>query len=132
MKRLTFTAGIDKAGNTPMPADVVEQALADIRTHLAHVAGGYTETATNGGWNDDSGQLVQEHSMRWMILTDEDRDAESIANFIGRRLKQEEIAVEVEPMVAASIVRITAPLPKYPPMPVDDEAWSMGDAATGI
>lgn len=104
MYRLTFTAGIgeDHAGE-PLAVPEVNRALAHIRSHLANVFGGYTETQATGGWINPNGRLVVEPSIRWIVLTDADHapDAvEDIARVIGHELRQASVVWEREAIAA--------------------------------
>lgn len=102
MNRVTITAGIgeDRHGK-PIPAAVREAALKAIREHVAREAGGYTETTAQGGWIAHDGRLVQEPSVRFVILADD--DGARFARYIGRALGQDTVVMETEPTTAQFI-----------------------------
>jgi hypothetical protein len=84
---LTFNVGtgFDRFGNE-LDEFSVHAGMKHFREELIEAGGGFTETATLGGWRDDSGKLVQETGMQWRVLI-ETRTRENAA-VIARALAQ--------------------------------------------
>ena len=87
-----INVGIEQSRNGNMLPDTM-QAIKNIRRYLAMLAGGYTETNTNGGWINDKGELVEEHGKQWTLAGISGHNAECAAQYIGATLDQDTVMV---------------------------------------
>ena len=104
MYRITITAGTQYAGDGRiLDPDERDTAIGVIRTSLAHTFGGFTEENSFGGWVK-SGDTVTEIGKRWIVLSPTTGAARHIAQSVAQELRQEAVALEIEPLEAAEIV----------------------------
>lgn len=117
--RITITAGlgIDLNGQL-IPKESAIAAIESIRKHIASATGGFTETPANGGWVNRNGELLQEPSIRWITLADNDDKAQELAYFAAKALNQESVLLEVEE-VRAHVVESLTTLEKFERLEAD-------------
>jgi len=105
MKRITFTIGIgmDKHGSHIHRA---EELLNLASRRVAETFGGYTLTRGSGGWIAPNGELVEESSVVFSVVTEEHREvyASSVAVFLRDLFSQECVLVTVEDLQGAKFV----------------------------
>lgn len=105
--RISITAGVgEDANGVKLAKDTVESGLANIRYGLTRRAGGYTETAVEGGWMDPHGRVVTEPGRRFTIMAPSAAPAREYADFIGHELHQRAVAVEVEALQLAHVFEV--------------------------
>ncbi|MGY6517479.1 MAG: hypothetical protein ACXIUZ_02075 [Lysobacteraceae bacterium] len=107
MKTLTITAGIEQDANGRPVRDVAAK-VREVRRLLAVTFGGYTETATAGGWVNDAGELIEESGRRWDILAEDASQAEAVASAVASILKQACVVLAITDHDRAAFV---APMP---------------------
>lgn len=99
MYKITLTAGTEFTRVHTRVVDV-ERKLVAIRQHIAATFGGYTETATFGGWIGPNNELVQEQGRQWQIIAKlpapaVDVAARQLAELVALVLNQEAVVCEV-------------------------------------
>lgn len=96
-----FGAGLNRYGE-PISPETARDRLTVIRVEAVARYGGYTITATIGGWRNPAGTLAEEGGYTLMVLADDfDRiQAEFFASFIGGALCQEAVAITVTPVTS--------------------------------
>jgi len=106
--RINFYIGIgqDRDGVAITEPDLC-LALANIRGVVAAEFGGYTETAAQGGWKNDAGELVLEPSIMLSTVTDRSNveyRATKLAGYMARQLNQSAVMVTIEPLQTVAFI----------------------------
>lgn len=105
---ITVGTGVD-ANGVALSDFVVARGVQRARETLAATFGGYTETATAGGWWDGR-QLVEETGRRWIVLVTDGEEAEveakarEAAATIAGYFAQACAALEVERVACVAFV----------------------------
>jgi hypothetical protein len=101
MYKITLTAGVEWTKVHTHVVDLDTKLIA-IRQHIAATFGGFTETATFGGWIGPRNELVMERGRQWTILTDAMNNlpsaqliARQLAELVALVLNQEAVVCEV-------------------------------------
>lgn len=102
MYKITLTAGVEWTKVHTHVVDIDTKLIA-IRQHIAATFGGFTETATFGGWIGPRNELVMEQGRQWTILVyPHEADpsvvmvrARDMAETIAAVLNQEAVVCEV-------------------------------------
>ena len=102
MKLFSLTVGIEKTADGST-LDNTEKKLDIIREHLVSLTGGYTETATHGGWKNSAGEIVSESGRRFDVVCDDAKPLLSFARAAAAILKQESVLVTVTETTALFI-----------------------------
>lgn len=95
--RITFTCGTGfDCNGKPLDDLTKTRAKKAVRTGLASGFGGYSETTGHGGWLDDSGSLVEEQNVTWVVIASSIEHAESTAGWIAGCFNQSAVMLQVE------------------------------------
>lgn len=81
--------------NAPAPADVVDAIRAEVKRAFAAAFGGYTETASNGGYLSESGELIEEpvYQIEASYEAEDDETVWRLAERIKAELRQEAVMI---------------------------------------
>lgn len=100
--------GFNKDGEHIDPSHVI-MAQAAFRGLLSREFGGFTETATMGGWVDGSGELVVEPGLQFVSMVESatidtaKRKAEEVAAYMAGYLGQESVMLSITPAVVSFV-----------------------------
>lgn len=105
MHRITIIVGIgEDVHGRVIPSEKAAKALSSLRLYFSNRAGGYTETWTTGGWQDQNHLITEPGRKFEMVMAVLPEEAESIgkqmAQHAAKLLNQHTVVLQVEPVNA--------------------------------
>ena len=101
MKLLTFIVGTGENRHGDLISEKDKRiALDKIRAMLASEFGGYTESATLGGWMNPQGKLVTEQGRKFEVYTYKTENALDCANTMARLLNQHSVVLSKSDVIS--------------------------------